>query len=177
MWKKQHPLTFFDVCWMFLETKQWLCAQWGGGRCVSAVMIAMWKAGHIPDSQTNVSHPKTKSDQLIHTVQWVRTRELCRDEYQLQLCFGNSGGNIITKFVPGVSHEYSPRNWKNTVCKFVRTHWNTRLKVTVSCVVLVPVTRCGVTTMSQDQNDTVWNGYTWILHHSKYSRRSPHQVK
>ena len=37
MWKKQHPLTSINACWMFLETKQLTWAQWGGGRCFSAV--------------------------------------------------------------------------------------------------------------------------------------------
>ena len=37
--KKMHPLTFTDACWMFMETKQWMWAQWGGGWYVSAVMI------------------------------------------------------------------------------------------------------------------------------------------
>ena len=27
--KKWHPLTFIDVCWVFMETKEWLLAQWG----------------------------------------------------------------------------------------------------------------------------------------------------
>jgi len=43
MQKKQHPLTFINPCWMFLETIQWMWAQWGGGWCVSAVATA----GHL----------------------------------------------------------------------------------------------------------------------------------
>ena len=31
MWKKWHPLTFTDACWTFMETKQWMWAQWGVG--------------------------------------------------------------------------------------------------------------------------------------------------
>jgi len=38
--KKWHPLTFVDACWMFMETKQWIRAQWGGGWCFSAVATA-----------------------------------------------------------------------------------------------------------------------------------------
>jgi len=30
MWKKWHPLTVFDGCWMLMETKEWKGAQWGG---------------------------------------------------------------------------------------------------------------------------------------------------
>ena len=37
MWEKWPPLTLIDTCWMFLETKEWIWAQWGGGWCVSAV--------------------------------------------------------------------------------------------------------------------------------------------
>jgi len=33
--KKGHPLTSTDVCWKFMETKQWLWAQWGSGWCSS----------------------------------------------------------------------------------------------------------------------------------------------
>ena len=44
-WKKWHPLTFFDVCWMFLETKQWVWALWGCGWCFSAV--AAETVGHL----------------------------------------------------------------------------------------------------------------------------------
>ena len=43
--KKIAPLTFIDTCWMFMETKQWMWAQWGGGWCVSAVVAAT--VGHL----------------------------------------------------------------------------------------------------------------------------------
>ena len=29
MQKKRHPLTFINVCWTFVKTKQWMWAQWG----------------------------------------------------------------------------------------------------------------------------------------------------
>jgi len=32
------PLTFINACWMFMETKQWIWAQWGSGWCVSVVV-------------------------------------------------------------------------------------------------------------------------------------------
>ena len=38
-----HPLTFTDICWMFMETKQWMWAQWCSGWCVLIVVTAMWK--------------------------------------------------------------------------------------------------------------------------------------
>ena len=37
-WKKKSPLTLTDTCWMFMETNQWMWAQWGGGWSVSAVV-------------------------------------------------------------------------------------------------------------------------------------------
>ena len=38
--QKWHPLTFINACWMFTEAKQWMWAQWGRGRCASAVSTA-----------------------------------------------------------------------------------------------------------------------------------------
>ena len=32
MWKKWHPLTFIDACWMLMEPKQWMSALWEVGR-------------------------------------------------------------------------------------------------------------------------------------------------
>ena len=61
MWKKWHPLTFIDACWTFVETKQWMWAQWGGGWCVSTVATAMWKTSCIPDAHVQLSHHKMKS--------------------------------------------------------------------------------------------------------------------
>ena len=44
-WKKWHPLTFMDACWIFMDTKQWMWAQWGSGWCISAVVTAT--VGHL----------------------------------------------------------------------------------------------------------------------------------
>ena len=58
----------------------------------------------------------------------------------------------ITKFASSRSHEYSHRNRKNTVCKFVRIYWtNMRMKVTVSWITSLLGTTCGVTTVSWSQ--------------------------
>ena len=43
MMEKPHPLTFINACWMFLETKQWMWAQWGDGWCVLGVVTMAWK--------------------------------------------------------------------------------------------------------------------------------------
>ena len=38
--KKWHPLTFIYSYWTFMETQQWMWAQWGTGWCVSALATA-----------------------------------------------------------------------------------------------------------------------------------------
>ena len=43
MMEKPHPLTFINACWMFLETKQWMWAQWGDGWCVLGVVTMAWE--------------------------------------------------------------------------------------------------------------------------------------
>ena len=35
--EKLAPINIHNTCWMFMETKQWMWAQWGSGRCISAV--------------------------------------------------------------------------------------------------------------------------------------------
>lgn len=58
-----------------------------------------------------------------------------------------------------LQREYTHRNRKSTLYKIVRTYGtNTRLKVTVSWNASLPVTRCGVTTMTWSQNDSPWSG-------------------
>ena len=57
--QKWHPLTFINVCWMFMETQQQMWAQWGSGWCASAVVtkdsgspllhvVKSWHAGSCP---------------------------------------------------------------------------------------------------------------------------------
>ena len=43
--KKCHSLTFISDCWTFMEMKQWMWTQWGGGWCVSAVVAVT--VGHL----------------------------------------------------------------------------------------------------------------------------------
>jgi len=38
MHKKLHPLISISACWMFLETKHWMWAQWGDAWCFSTVV-------------------------------------------------------------------------------------------------------------------------------------------
>ena len=45
MQKKWHIVTFIDACWMLMETKQWMWAQWGSGWCISAAVAVVTSAG------------------------------------------------------------------------------------------------------------------------------------
>jgi len=38
--KKMHSLTFTDIYWMFMETKQWILVEWDDEWCISA--MAAW---------------------------------------------------------------------------------------------------------------------------------------
>ena len=76
-------LTFTDPWWTFMDAKQWMWTQGGSWRCVSAVATVTWKTSHVPDSHTQLSHPKKKS-------------------WWLPLTCWN-----VTKIVPGGSHECS----------------------------------------------------------------------
>ena len=162
MRKRLHPLTFINVCWTFMETIQWMLAQWCGGWHVSAVATATWKTSHVLDSHAQLSHHEMKSVSISSSVQI--------DGLQLGNCVWSwISASVhwkwwwqhwnIAKFAPGGSHECSHRNVKNTLCKFVRTYWtNTRLKVTVSWIASSPVTKRGLTTTSRSQNGSPWSG-------------------
>lgn len=53
--------------------------------------------------------------------------------------------------------QVGPTNLHIGICMFVRTYWtNMRLKVTVSSMALLPVTRIGVNSMSWSQNGNPW---------------------
>ena len=69
--KKWHPLTFINACWIFMETKQWIWAQWGDRWCVSAVETVTWKTSHVPDGHAWLSHHEMKS-MLISSPTWIR---------------------------------------------------------------------------------------------------------
>ena len=58
-WKKWYLLIFTDACWTFVETKQWMWAQWGGAWCVSAVVTKgefCWCSFYERDIQALVYH-------------------------------------------------------------------------------------------------------------------------
>lgn len=84
----------------------------------------------------------------------------------------------IAKFVAGVFHEYSNKNWKNTICKFFGMYCtNMRLKVIISWITSVLMMGCGVTAMNQIQKGSPWRSNAWVLHWRNSSRHSPHWVK
>lgn len=60
------------------------------------------------------------------------------------------------------------RKRKNTLRKFARIYWiSSRLKVTVSWITSLLMTKHGVTTMSQSKNGSRWNGNMWIPYQRK----------
>ena len=178
--KKLHPLAFTDACWMFLETKQWMWAQWGNGWCVSAVVTVTWKTSHILDSHAQLSNHETNSVLISSSLQisglwpgksvksWISASVCWKWWWQ---CWH------ITQFAPGGSHEHSYRNRKNTVCNFVRICWtNMWLKVTVSWITSLLVMRCGVTIPSWSHYSSPWSDNTLIPHRIKSSKCSHQQV-
>ena len=64
MWKKLHPLIFTGTWWMFIETKQWMWAQWGSGCCISTVVTVTWNTNHILGSHAQHLHHEIKSIQI-----------------------------------------------------------------------------------------------------------------
>ena len=155
-------MTLIDACWMFMETKQWMLAQWGGGWRISAVATMTWKTNYVLDGHAQLSHNKIKSISIASSTRigglwlgncvwsWISASVRWKQWWQHW---------NITKFAPGGSHKCSYRNIKNTVCKFVGTYLtNTRLKVTISWFASLPVMRCGVTTTSWSQNGSPWSG-------------------
>jgi len=67
--KKWHPLTFTDACETFVETKQWVWAQWGSGWCVSEVATTTWKTSHVAYKHAQLSHHKIKSVSISSSTQ------------------------------------------------------------------------------------------------------------
>ena len=159
---------------MFMETKQWMWAQWGNDCCFSVIATETWKTSHILDGHTQVSHHKMKSASISSSMQ---IRILWPGNYVqifASVCWKWWWQHWnITKVAPGGSHEYLHRNRNNTICKFFRTYWTSmRKKVTVTSIASLLMTRCGVTTTSQNQNCSPWSG-DLFLHWRKSSRHTP----
>jgi len=140
-------MTFIDTFLTFMKTKQW-----GSGWYISVVVTVIWNTSHVLHGSAQLSHHEMKSISISSstwirglwpgncTQSWILASVHCK---QLWQCW------IIAKFLPDGSHKCSHRKRKNTVCIFVRKYWtNMRLKVTVSWIVSLQVTRCVVTTKS-----------------------------
>ena len=166
MWKKWHQLTFMDVYWMFLETKQWMWAQRGSGWCVLAMATATWITNHVLGGHAQLSHHKTKRDnQLIHTNWQIITREFCTElnisfsvletmVTMLEYC------KICTRWVPQMFNAGTERTlyasasgptepiqgWKWYSPQVHHYLW----------------WDMGSPTMRCSQNSSPWDGYMWI---------------
>jgi len=70
MHKKWHPLTFIDACLTFMEIKQWMWAQWGGGWWVSAMVTAAQKTSYVPEGHSQPPHHGMKSVSIISSI-WI----------------------------------------------------------------------------------------------------------
>jgi len=175
LWKKRRPLTFINACWILMETKQW-------SRGVVHFSSDDSNVRDKPSSEwpytTLTSQNEDCLDQL-NVNQQITTRELCMKLTVVFNALERMGKSWnITKFVPGGSYECSHRNRKNTVCKTVRICWtNTVLKVAVSWITSLPVTRHGDITTGRSQNSSAWRGNMWIPYWRKSSGHNPQQVK
>jgi len=71
MRKKWLPLTFINTCGTFMETKQWIWAQWGNGWCVSAVHetreTATWKTTVFRMAMHSCHNMKWRAPELAHS--------------------------------------------------------------------------------------------------------------
>ena len=59
-------VTFIDVCWMFMETKQWMWVQWSSGWCISTVVTVTWQTSHIPGNHAQLTHNEMKASWWAH---------------------------------------------------------------------------------------------------------------
>jgi len=93
--KKMHPFTLISTCWTFVETKQWMWAQWGSGWSIPAVVMVTQKISHVPDSNTQMSHHKMENDSVNTSTQigglwskncvqnWISASMCCKQWWQL----------------------------------------------------------------------------------------------
>ena len=91
-----HSWTFIAIRWTFTEKiKKLMWAQWGGGRCVSAVVTAVWKMSHVLDGHVQLSHHDMKfvlisssvqTDRLV-VVSMLKNSVLLLRLYYIKLCY------------------------------------------------------------------------------------------
>lgn len=122
-------------------------------------------------SPTQMSTHKMKSTSNLFVFYMQGT--VYRMECQLE-CFGNDFGNIGLLQSSCLMDSMDIHTRKSTKCKSVRTCWTTvKLMKTVS----ISNDNNGVTTVSQNQNDSSWNGSMEIPAERKSLRCSYHWAK
>ena len=76
-WKNHTYWQFIDICWMFLEPKQWARARWDSGLCISSMITVMWNTSHVLEGHADFY--KCGMQALVH----------CR-----QKCIANGDGCV-----------------------------------------------------------------------------------
>jgi len=117
-----------------------------------------WQTSRVLDSHAQLSHQEMKSLSISSST-WIsglETESCIQSWRSSSMCWKQWWQCwYISKFLPGGSHKCSHRNRKITICKFFRIIWTTtRLKVTVSWITSLLVTRRGVTSTSWSQNSS-----------------------
>jgi hypothetical protein len=118
-------------------------------------------------------------DQSICANRRITNSKLCTE---LNVCFNAQETMLATleyrKVCARCVWRMLCRNIKTIECKSDRTCWTTtKLKVTVSWTASSPVTRCGATTTSWNQNNSPWSGDMRNRHQRKSARLSHQQVR
>ena len=75
--RKMAPTDIHQFSWAFMESKQWMWAQWGSGWCVSAVATATWKTIHVLDGHVQLSPYEMKSVSVSSCMQIDEVRWMC----------------------------------------------------------------------------------------------------
>ena len=120
-----------------------MLAQWGDGWCISVGQHWQWWQPCVAVTPWN----EECFDLLLCSYQWIMARELC-----MELNIGNNGGKIRI-----LTSSWVPRMLThNKKSKLVRTYC-TNMKLTVSWIASLSVTRSGVMTMNQIQNNSPWS--------------------
>ena len=175
VWKKWHPLSFINSWWKFVEIRQWVLTQWGSEWCAPAVVRAIWQAilwtAMHSSYTTKWRTSRFASMQIsgLHLQNGVQSWILVSVGWkQWQQCW------IITKFVSDGSCKCLHRNRKKKRMQIGRNYWtDTRLKVTVSWIIILSVTRHSVTSTSRMKNDSLQSDNMWISKQRKSSRLRP----
>lgn len=118
-WKKRAP-TAILACWM--DTKQWMWAQWGNECQVSTVVTAIQKASNVPNSCAQLTCFEMNRILISSSVQisglqsrrWISASVCWKWWWQ---CWN------ITTFALVRSYVCSHRNWKDIIFRFIRTYW------------------------------------------------------